>query len=84
MTQKALEIQNKTDSYLLEPEAWGYSLYDLGAICCYRLGLYEKSFTYARIALEMAPENERLKTNLQRIAQKLGEQSRGEFHEAFI
>jgi tetratricopeptide (TPR) repeat protein len=71
MTEKALEIQKKTGSYLLEPEAWGYSLYDLGAICCYYLGLYDKAYHYAKLAYEKNPEDERLKQNLELIAHKV-------------
>ena len=71
MTEKALAITQKTGSYLMEPDSWGYRLYDLAAICTYRLGLYEKSYNYARRALEMQPDNERLKKNLQLISEKL-------------
>ena len=70
MTQRALQITQKSGSYLLEPDAWGYSLYDLGAICTYRLGLYEKSYEYAKTACQMEPDNERLKKNLELIERK--------------
>lgn len=71
MTEGALKITEKSGSYLMEPEAWGASLYDLGAICCYRLGLFQKSYTYGAKACELEPENERLKSNLELIALKL-------------
>jgi len=70
MTQRALQITEKSGSYLLEPDAWGYSLYDLAAIAAYRLGMYEKSYEYAKIACEMEPDNERLKRNLELIKLK--------------
>jgi hypothetical protein len=70
-TQKALAITEKTGSYLVEPESWGYSLYDLGAICTYRLGLFQKSLEYAETACKMEPENQRLKKNLELIALKV-------------
>lgn len=70
MVEKGLGITQKTGSYLLEPASWGYSFYDLGAISCYRLGLYEKSLAYAQTACEMAPEDARLKNNLELIRLK--------------
>lgn len=67
MTEKALDIKTKTGSYLVETDAWGYPLYDLGAICCYRLGLLEKSYHYAVTACKMEPGDARLKRNLELI-----------------
>lgn len=77
MTEKGLQITKKTGSYLTEPEAWGYSLYDFGAIGAYRLGMYEKALQYAQTACDMAPDDQRLKGNLALIAQKLKEQTPG-------
>lgn len=71
MAEKALAITEKSGSYLVEPESWGYSLYDLGAISAYRLGLYDKSYEYAKKACEMEPQNGRLKNNLDLISLKL-------------
>ena len=69
-TEKALTIIEKSGSYLTEPECWGFAFYDLGAICTYRLGLYQKSYEYAKIALALQPDNERLKKNLEAISEK--------------
>jgi tetratricopeptide (TPR) repeat protein len=71
MTEKGLDITQKTGGYLLEPAAWGYSLYDLAAIACYRLGLYSKSYVNALKACELEPDDVRLKNNLKLIAAKL-------------
>ena len=70
MTTEALKITEKSGSYLLELEAWGYSLYDYGAICCYRLGLYDMAYDYAVKAYEIDPNDERLKQNLKLIKEK--------------
>lgn len=70
MVEKGLGITHKSGSYLYDPHSWGYSLYDLGAIACYRLGLYGKSYAYARTACEMKPDDERLKRNLVLIEHK--------------
>lgn len=80
MTEKALEIKVKTGSYLLEPEAWGYELYDLGAICCYRLGLFEKSQSHGVNACRIKPEDARLKRNLELIELKINKKA-GSGHE---
>ncbi len=71
MTEQMLKITNKTGSYLMEPEAWDFWPYDLGAISCYWLGLYQKSHEYAKKACEMAPGQPRLKSNLELIEKKL-------------
>lgn len=67
MTEKGLSITAKTGSYLTEPECWGYEFHDLGAICTYRLGLYEKSYCYAKTACELEPNDPRLEKNLELI-----------------
>lgn len=71
MVDKALRITERSGSYLLDTEAWGYSLYDLGAISCYRLGLFGRACDYAVRACELQPENARLKRNLELIRLKL-------------
>lgn len=71
MTEKALKITQRSGSYLVDTRSWGYGLYDLGAICTYRLGLYEKSYEYAQIACNMEPGDARLKNNLELIKLKL-------------
>lgn len=78
MVEKALSITQKSGSYLYDPNAWGYSFYDLGAIACYRLGLYEKSYAYAQKACDMEPDNARLKSNLELIRLKLDDKQAGE------
>jgi hypothetical protein len=71
MVHQALQITGKSGSYLFEPDAWGYSPYDLGAIACYRLGMYQQSREYALQACRMQPDNTRLNKNLQLIEEKL-------------
>jgi len=71
MTEKALTIIEKAGGYLIEPASWGYSLYDLAAIANYRLGLYQKSYDYAKEACQMEPNDQRLVNNLTLIAAKM-------------
>jgi tetratricopeptide (TPR) repeat protein len=73
MSEKALEITEKTGSYLLEPASWGYSAYDYGAIAAYRLGMYDRSYALAIKALAMQPDDARLRQNLELIKAKLGD-----------
>lgn len=71
MVNEALKITEKSGSYLLETNSWGSTFYDLGAISTYRLGLYEKSYYFAKKACEIDINNERLKQNLELIKLKL-------------
>jgi tetratricopeptide (TPR) repeat protein len=73
MVHQALQITTKTGSYLFEPDTWGWALYDLGAIACYRLGMYGKSREYALQACAISPGDARLKRNLELIEDKLRE-----------
>ena len=61
---KGLAITARSGSYLLELEAWGWELYDLGGIAYFNLGLFEKAKEYAAKASELAPYDQRLKNNL--------------------
>ncbi len=71
MVNEALKITERTYSYLIETNSWDFTFYDLGAICTYRLGLYDKSYDFAKKACEIDENNERLKQNLEIISQKL-------------
>ncbi len=68
---EALKITEKTNSYLFESQGWGYEIYDLGAISAFHLGAYNRSHELAKIALELEPDNARLKQNLDIIKTKL-------------
>lgn len=60
----ALKIAEKPLEYLCEEFAWGCLPYDLAAICAYRLGLKKESIEYGTKAVELAPNDDRLKVNL--------------------
>ena len=55
------------NSYLDRPESWGSQLNDLGSIAAYHLGWHDKALELVLAAIEIEPNNERLKTNLQFI-----------------
>lgn len=68
---QALKINEPSGSYLTEPDCWGATPYDLGAIAAYHLGMLDKSKALAEEAVKLDPDNERLKNNLWLIEQKL-------------
>ncbi len=74
MVEEALKINAKPISYLSEGTSWDDTLYDLGAIACYWIGLYERSYELAAIAFEIKPGDERLKNNLLLIKEKIAPQ----------
>lgn len=67
MVEAALKINIKPNSYMDEAWCWDSTLYDLGALSCYYLGMYDKSLYFADIAYKMEPDNERLKSNYEII-----------------
>jgi len=68
--ERGLAIKDKTNSYLLDPAAWGYTLYDLGAISCYYLDMTDEARAYGTAALQQNPGDERLARNLELILEK--------------
>jgi tetratricopeptide (TPR) repeat protein len=71
MALAGLAVEKNSLSYLVEPEAWSYALYDLGAGAAYNLGLYDKARELAAGAVEKSPDNARLQNNLTFIEEKL-------------
>ncbi len=68
MTDAALKITERPLSYINEAFSWDSTIYDLGAIACYNIGLYDRAEAFAKIAAEMSPDNERLQKNLSIIS----------------
>jgi tetratricopeptide (TPR) repeat protein len=62
--QNCLSIKEMPLEYLCEAEAWGSSPYDLAALAAHSLGYHREAAQYGTKALELAPDNERLKGNL--------------------
>ena len=61
--KKALEINSKNKTYINETFSYNYTIYDLMANGYFYLGNYDDAYNYSIIALEMDPDNERLKNN---------------------
>lgn len=66
---RLLTIQEKTQSYICEPEAWSEQPYDLLSLGYYYTGQYKKALTAVDTALSMAPNDGRLQENRQFILQ---------------
>jgi glycosyltransferase involved in cell wall biosynthesis len=62
--ESALAIKEKPLEYLCEAESWGAAPWDYAAIAAYNLKKYDKAAEYARNALELEPDNERMQNNL--------------------
>lgn len=60
----ALKIEKKPLEYLCEDFAWGSMPYDFAAICAHYLGLKKESIEYGVKAVELSPNDDRLKVNL--------------------
>lgn len=77
MVEAALKITDRPYSYMDEAFCWDSTLYDLGALSCFYLGLLQQSLYYAEIACKMEPNEERYKSNYNSIKNKIDE-NRGE------
>jgi glycosyltransferase involved in cell wall biosynthesis len=62
---KALDIKDKALVYTMNPAVWGALPHDLIALSAYNLGMMCEARHHGEIALELEPDNERLKTNLE-------------------
>lgn len=71
ISEQALKLTERALGYVTMGYAWDYTPYDLSAISAYYCGLYDIAFLRAQQALELAPDNPRLKSNLQLISKKL-------------
>lgn len=62
---QCLAITHISTTYLNDNSCWGFEPYDLAALSAYYLGFYNKAVEFGTKALELLPEDERLKTNLE-------------------
>jgi glycosyltransferase involved in cell wall biosynthesis len=69
--KSALTITERPLSYICEPESWGSLPYDLAGLSAYYLGMYYESLELTGKAIELDPQNMRLRKNLQFAADKI-------------
>ena len=60
---EALKIANHPKTYINEVFSFNYTIYDLLAISNYYLGNYNEAITFSELAIEMEPNDDRLKKN---------------------
>ena len=65
--KKALDITNHPMDYTCTPEAWGSQPWDLASIAAWNMKLYQDSLDYAKKAVELNPDDQRLRTNVETI-----------------
>jgi tetratricopeptide (TPR) repeat protein len=61
---RALRIANREAVYTCDPEVWGCQPHDLAAISAWQLGLKDIAVQQGRFAIELAPHDDRLRSNL--------------------
>lgn len=71
MCERALRITERPDTYMTDSEAWGALPYDLGAIGCYYTGDLDRAIRWIDRAIELSPDDERLKQNRKLILAKV-------------
>jgi glycosyltransferase involved in cell wall biosynthesis len=59
-----IEKTRRTGSYLDDGSCWGFRLFDLGAIAAWHLNTMDLAVQWGQKALELDPNNQRLKNNL--------------------
>ena len=62
---QALTIKDKALVYTMDPSVWGAKPHDLLALAAYKLGFREEAVEHGKLATELAPHDQRLKTNLE-------------------
>ena len=67
---EANKIKTKPISYINEDFCWNAYFYDLYSVVCYYTKHYEEAILNVKKAIELDPNNERLKTNLQIMEKK--------------
>lgn len=63
-SMRALAVTERQLVYSSDPEVWGALPHDLAAISAWRMGLKGEAIKHGEMAVELAPDDERLITNL--------------------
>ena len=73
MTHLALKIKTKSPHHYNESFAWDETIYDLASLGAYYTGRYTEALLYAKEALKISPDDERLKNNIILIQNRCNE-----------
>ena len=71
MVSEALKIIRKPTTYISEGFAWDSTLYDIGSVSAYRIGLYDKAMELAQTAHKMKPDDKRIEENMKIFAKAI-------------
>lgn len=71
MAEEALKIKERSKTYVNMGYSWDHTAHDLAAIACYRLDMFERAAEHAQEAYLLSPYDERLKSNLKLVREKL-------------
>ena len=66
-----LSITNRELVYTVDPEVWGAKPHDYASIAAWNLGLYDAAHEQAQKAVELAPDDLRLRENLRFTSEKV-------------
>ena len=64
LINRALKIKTRPDTYMNESDSWSEKPYDILSMSYYYIGSLPKAREAAEQALELAPDNERIRNNL--------------------
>ncbi len=70
---QALNIKTHQKTYINEIFSWDNTVYDLLSLSSYYLGKFDNAYKYVKIALDMNPNDKRIKNNLELIYSKIKE-----------
>jgi hypothetical protein len=62
---RGLKIKDKALVYTCDPTVWGYGLHDLASVSAWHLGLRDIATEQAKLAVDLAPDDQRLRKNLE-------------------
>ncbi len=71
MIEEALKIKVKPNYYLDEKFCWDETLYDIGGVSAFYVGLIEKALELTKRAMALAPDDQRIRDNYTLIQNKL-------------
>jgi len=73
--KKCMEVSVRRDGFTQDARAWSYWCHDYAALSAYNMGLHQEAIKQGQLALELCPNDARLKTNLEFYQAKQNEQS---------
>lgn len=70
-SMRAIQIKDRQLVYTCDPAVWGHWAHDLASISAWHMGLKEVSIVQAKIAVELSPDDVRLRENMRYVSGEL-------------